>query len=430
MRAAAPTAQAEAGPPIAARLAGFAAMLLAALPAVMAAANRSSPVVVGLAALLFLAAAVAAEGWRTATERLAEPLATPLGLAALAFLGWCAVSVAWSPLPALSLRHASEFLPTLLAGFLVARLAPPHLGPVLRPAGWLLLATCLFIEIDLATDVAVRRLLHERAFDYVYNRPLELIVLLSGPVAVLLARRGSPLLALLAAAAAGAAAWFSASGASALAAIVAAATYGLARLLPQRAMVALAGLGLMGALALAPLEGDVLAAVMPPRLHAEMAASNTRERVVIAQSFGAAVAADPWRGTGFGTSARFDALPVARRLDPEMRPMLTAGHPHNSFLQVWAELGIVGAALAAIVLLLTLRALSAWPKPDCAAALAAMAAAAGIAFVGHGAWQGWWIAGLGALVAWLRAMRHSAKGQGDAPWATEPPRTISTSTSS
>ncbi|ACA19109.1 O-antigen polymerase [Methylobacterium sp. 4-46] len=389
---------------IAQRLSGAGALLLVALPPAMAAANRSSPLVVGAAALALLAGALLAEGGRAVGARLAAPLATPLGRVALAFLAWSALSLAWSPVPATSLRMAGEFGPTLLAAYLVATLAPPHLAPLARPAALVLLATCLAVEADLVSDVALRRLLHERAFDYVYNRPLELAVLLAVPVAALTARAGRPLLALAAAAAAALAAWYSASGASALAALAAAGAYAAARLLPRRAVLALAGAGLAGAVALAPLEGDILAALFPPKLHARMAASNTRERVVIAQSFGAAVAQDPWRGAGFGTSARFDRLPVAERLDPEMRPMLTAGHPHNSFLQVWAELGLVGAALAAAALLLTLRALAAWPDRARAAALAALAGAASIAFVGHGAWQGWWIAGLGALAAWLRAL--------------------------
>ncbi|MGY2047391.1 O-antigen ligase family protein [Methylobacterium sp. JK268] len=389
------------------RLAGIGALLLGALPAIMAVANRSSPLVVVLAALALLGSSLAGSGLRGTLLRLRAPLLTPLGGVALAFMAWCAVSVAWSPVPAQSLGMAREFLVCLAGAYGVAVLAPPRLGPVARPAAWILIATCLLIEADLASDVALRRWLHERAYDYVYNRPLELIVILAIPVAALLARAGHRGLALVTAAAAFASGLFSASGASGLAALVATVTYVAARLLPGRAALALAGLGLTGALILAPVEGDILAAVMPPKVHDAMAASNTRERLVIAQGFGAAVALDPWRGVGFGTSAHFDRLPIAARLEPEMRQMVAAGHPHNSFLQVWVELGIVGAALAAAGMLLTLRALAAWPVPERAAALAAIAAAASIAFVGHGAWQGWWIAGLGALVAWLRALRHT-----------------------
>ena len=43
---------------------------------------------------------------------------------------------------------------------------------------------------------------------------------------------------------------------------------------------------------------------------------------LIARSFGAAVAADPWRGAGTGTSARFAETPVAQGL-PAETPALT-----------------------------------------------------------------------------------------------------------
>jgi O-antigen ligase len=82
--------------------------------------------------------------------------------------------------------------------------------------------------------------------------------------------------------------------------------------------------------------------------------------------------------------------------------MLTVGHPHNSFLQVWVELGIVGAILAGAVLMLMLRSLAVLPPGPRAAALALVAAAASVAFVEHGAWQAWWTAGLGVAISWLR----------------------------
>ena len=71
------------------------------------------------------------------------------------------------------------------------------------------------------------------------------------------------------------------------------------------------GLGLGLAVALAPVEGDLLARVMPEAAHEHLVQSSSRARVAIARSFGAAVAADPWRGVGYGTSARFAETPVA-----------------------------------------------------------------------------------------------------------------------
>ena len=142
--------------------------------------------------------------------------------------------------------------------------------------------------------------------------------------------------------------------------------------------------------------------------------SSSRARVAIARSFGAAVAADPWRGAGYGISARFAEAPVAARVDPEMRILLAVGHPHNSFLQVWAELGFVGTVLAALVLMLMLGALLGLPPVDLATALGLLATAAAIAFVEHGAWAAWWTAALGAAITWLReaGLRTPARPDG------------------
>ncbi|WP_204279787.1 hypothetical protein, partial [Serratia marcescens] len=78
-----------------------------------------------------------------------------------------------------------------------------------------------------------------------------------------------------------------------------------------------AGLGLGLCVALAPVEGDVLARFMPEAAHERLVQSSSRARGAIARSFGAAVAEDPWRGAGYGTAARFAETGVAQRLDPE-----------------------------------------------------------------------------------------------------------------
>ena len=193
------------------------------------------------------------------------------------------------------------------------------------------------------------------------------------------------------------------SGAATLGLAAAAGMVALAWLLPRRVAVGIAAAAMSLALVVAPVEGDLLRRLMPEAAHARLVQSSSRARVAIAQSFGAAVAADPWRGAGYGTAARFAETPIATQLEPEMRYMLAVGHPHNSFLQVWAELGFVGAALAAAIVLLTVRAVAVLPKRLLASAIGLMAAAAAIAFVEHGAWQAWWTAGLGTAITWLRA---------------------------
>ncbi len=166
---------------------------------------------------------------------------------------------------------------------------------------------------------------------------------------------------------------------------------------------------------LAPVEGDLLARMMPEAAHQQLTQSSSRARVAIARSFGAAVAASPWLGAGAGTSARFAETPVAAKLPAEMRVLLAVGHPHNSFLQVWAELGLVGAFLAALVLMLLLGRIASLPPADSMVALGLVACAAAIAFVEHNGWAGWWTAGLGAAITWARAARTPGPAATDLP---------------
>ncbi|KQT07261.1 polymerase [Methylobacterium sp. Leaf399] len=381
---------------------GLGAIVLAAVPLAMVLANRSSPAVVGLAALLFLAAGLI-EDRRAVVAAVASPLRSPLGLCALAFLAWCGLSFAWSPFPALSLRTASEFLPTLLAAYLVARLAPGRLpaGTATLAAGMFGLA-CLVVVADLASDLALRRLLGGRIAYFVHNRPAMTILLVGITLTGLLLAQGRRWWALAVVGLGLTAILRSVSGAASLGLLAGLAMLAVTRLAPARVALGLAGAGLCLAVALAPIEGEILHRLMPEAAHDRLVQSSSRARVAIARSFGAAVAADPWTGAGFGTSARFADVPAAQGLEPDLRAMLAVGHPHNSFLQVWAELGIVGAALASAVLLLTLRGIAGLPPPDMAVALTLVAAASAIAFVEHGAWQPWWTAGLGAAVVWLR----------------------------
>lgn len=86
-------------------------------------------------------------------------------------------------------------------------------------------------------------------------------------------------------------------------------------------------------------------------------------------------------------------------------------HPHNGPLQVWLELGVLGALFAAAAWWLMLSRLSD-EKADLARAGIAGSAAAYLLFSGvnFGVWQEWWLA-LGALVAVAAAALAGAKAQ-------------------
>jgi O-antigen ligase len=82
-------------------------------------------------------------------------------------------------------------------------------------------------------------------------------------------------------------------------------------------------------------------------------------------------------------------------------------HPHNNPLQIWLELGAVGAVAAAAFWGVALSRLSR-PTPSlAAAATAACAAVYLLSGVNFGVWQEWWLA-LGALIAVFAVMNAPA----------------------
>jgi O-antigen ligase len=255
---------------------------------------------------------------------------------------------------------------------------------------------------ELATGMAVRRVLGVRIATYIFNRPVVTIVMLVAPLMLWLDGRRNGrvaqivLMMLIAVTAAA-----SESGSAVLGIFALVFAYCAVRALPRATLAALA-LAMVAALGTAPVIGDIAQRVIPAAVHGELASSHSRDRVEIWRSFGAAIREAPVAGAGFGASPKLDAASEAARVPPELQILLGAGHPHNAAMQIWAELGVVGAVLAAVVLLLMLRAVSQLPLGQLRFAVPFVAAACAVSLVGHGAWQGWWAASLGTAVVWFR----------------------------
>ncbi len=104
----------------------------------------------------------------------------------------------------------------------------------------------------------------------------------------------------------------------------------------------------------------------------------------------AQIGAHPWRGWG---------LDASRAFSPHIQL-----HPHNGPLQLWLELGLVGAALAALVWVFAFRRLARDERSLLPAATAGSAAVyVFFGLISFGVWQEWWLA-LGALVAVVAAL--------------------------
>jgi len=89
----------------------------------------------------------------------------------------------------------------------------------------------------------------------------------------------------------------------------------------------------------------------------------------------------------------------------EMTGQVMPLHPHNGALQIWLELGGLGAAVTAGLIALAAEALKKMRLSRAAAAASAGSFAAGfmVMLVSYGIWQGWWLAAL-FLMATLPAL--------------------------
>jgi len=387
---------------------------LALMPLGMAVAHRSSPVFAGLAALLALAA-TAVDGRLSDLARQARTaLASPLGLAVLAFLAWCVVSVGWSEFKALSVSALGEFWLPVLATFLLALTLPARMT---RTAFWLLVAAaviaCITMIFELRTGLALRRSLGMRWHSFIFNRPVLTILCLLPAISVWTLRRVRHgwVLALALSALAFAAMAHSESGASILGFAAGLATF-LAALAAPRLVARLAAVAFVVLTVAAPFLGQIADRAIPASVHQRLADDHSRDRVDIWLSFGEAIRRQPLLGGGFGVSPRMRDTAVAERVPSEDETLLAVGHPHNTLIQVWAELGGVGAFLALAAVLLLLRTIARQERLVAAASLALLGSATAVALVGHGAWQGWWAASLGAAIVWILAARRTERETG------------------
>lgn len=385
-------------------------VLLAVMPLAMALAHRSSPLLISAAAAVALVATLVEGQGLHAYARAKAGLGTPLGLSALVFLTWAAASLTWSALPKASLYALGEFVLPVAAAFVLAlsypQRAPRHAGPLLAAA---VIAAGLVVLYQLVTDLGLRQDFGLRAQRFVFNRPVMTLLLLAPALLSLLLAAERRWVAGTAALLIAAAILKSESGAAKFGLVSALATFVLAWARPALA-VRLLAIAALATLVLAPVFGDVAARLLPPRTYEVLAKAHARDRVEIWQSFDAAIRQQPLLGAGFGVSTRLDETPVAARVAPEFRRLLAVGHPHNAPIQIWVELGLIGALLAGAVIILAARGLAHLPAAMAAPRLALGAAILAISLVGHGAWQGWWPAAIGAALVWFRiANRQDAE---------------------
>ena len=394
-------------PLIAARFDALAFVLLAVLPLGMALLNKSAQPILAAAAVSALAARALSGGLADMRDRLASLLSTPIGLGIVAFFIYAAVSMTWSH----HLKNSVSAYAEIAAAFgtvLILHAALPREVP-----GWAVkLATiafaigCLTIVSELATGLAMRGGLGLRSQTFIFKRSVAAMLTVLWPLAGLLWLSGRASLAVALGVLLAVATYAAHSSATAVGMAVGLGAIGLA--LWSRLLVArlIAG-ALLIAFLIAPFQGDVADRFVPAQAVGKLDFAHAQERIDIWQSFGEVVKRRPVLGTGFGTSPVMNKEPVAQEVPENRRLMLGAWHPHNAYLQIWAELGLVGVLIAAATLVTIALALGRMDRQRAAIATAIMASAAAIMTVGHGVWQGWWATMIGAAIVWLARLAVS-----------------------
>ena len=333
---------------------------------------------------------------------LRGPLAMGLGI----LLVWAGVSTLWSPSLGGGLLLALQVAGVMLAGTMLVAAAECLDGESRDRA---LAALCFFGPIflvlvlsELLTGGVIAQALRSRPMtsfnEVIYDHAAAISAILAWPVAYALWRRIGRLAAIFFLILLVAALFELEMTAARLAFFVG----GLAFLISfWRPRLVIRGLLIALFAAILVLPPVVIATGIPDRFPAiadKLAPSNTssKHRLFIAQFVLNNIAERPIVGHGFDASRN---LPGGQTPSVGGEPILPL-HPHDAILQVWLELGAVGAVIAALVVALVLHAIDRLsPRREAAAvACASFAAFFTMAVMSYGIWQNWWL-----MTAWIAA---------------------------
>lgn len=384
------------------------------LPVMMAPATKSSPLFLAVAAALALMAVVVSRGFGRVLAEAASALRTPAGLTASALLAFMGVSVMFAHAPRASAQQFGQFAAVVLAG-LVLSLALPHVAPRRRAllfAGGVIVAAALMLA-DLKGGLWLRELTGGRVTTYTYNRGLVTLAVLVWPVLALVVAARKLWLILPLAVLLPLAVRAGDSATAAVALLAGIAVFPIAVLVPRFARRAGLALTII-VLAVQPWIGTIMRNALPAAVHQRMEDAHSDDRVRIWLSFEEAARANWITGNGFGSSLNMQNAPVAGKIAPERVTLLGASHPHNGWLQIWVELGLVGAVLAAALAAFLFGAIGRMRPALQPFALTCFATAALVTLVSHGAWQAWWWAAIFASVAGFAMLERDLR-RGEPP---------------
>jgi exopolysaccharide production protein ExoQ len=365
-------------------------------------------------ALLLAVVGIAVAAFEPARLRLAQvPLVPKAAVATL--LGWALISCLWAIDAAEALGGLARVVPAAFLGLVVLDKClaldegtRARIERALLMGFWLAL---VLLAVEMASQAAfglydslyARLIGPIAATESFLNRPKTVLALLLPLTAFIAARRRGGWAAFATVALCAPVFAFGESMAAALTLPTAALAAAFGRFGGKRAPLLLAAL----------IGGAVLAAPLLPHAAALEKLGERRDvtvsifhRAVIWGFVADRIAEKPTFGWGMHASRN---MPDGHFKITEMAETIPL-HPHNAPLQIWLELGAVGAIAAALLLAWLARKTSGPPQQQ-AVLVATLVTAVMIASLSYGIWQGWWFATLWLLAALTAATSRESLGR-------------------
>ncbi len=388
-------------------------LILAAMPAIMVLSRNSPPLIAILIAILSCAAVGVLSRQREVVLRLQRFILSPGGALALFALLFMLASLAWTPVPergALHVAHvagSSLLIAVLLATAPMLRLWIGNGAPTVAMAVGLVVASLLTIS-HFKTGGAVNFALGVAAEDFRLNRAAIAIALLAPAVIAVLWRRQLAV-ALLLLPLGTYAIFLSHSSSAHLAALAMLASWPLAQLRP-RAFHLLASIAIVASLLFAPLYVGKINSFIPQVVHEAVGYGSMGVRGEIWREYVGLWWHKPFFGYGMEAGNAIARTDYVLGLSEKQLHLLSFGHPHNAIVQIWFELGLAGALIAAGLLGLFLQGMRCLDDEALKVATLTTIGVYSVAAVSHGAWQAWWLCLVG-LVAFSFLLQRKAISQ-------------------
>lgn len=381
-------------------------------PVAMIASRGIAPVMLAVVTVLLVLAAWRAGRSRDAVTALRDLVSSPLAPWALAFVGLLALSLVWTPVPERGAAHVAQVAGSLLLlAFAAANLRVLDATPSPAALVVALLLTAALLVADMWSAGGLRDAVGLATEPFRLNRAAVAAALLLPLVAHLLLVGRNRFGAFAVWIAVSVAIFTTHSASAQLATLVVSVTFALALRYPvftSRFVAATA----VAATAAIPFVAPHVNPLVPAAVHEAVGYGTLTIRGEIWTAFAALAAERPLFGWGVEASHAAASFPILAGATPAEIARLDWGHPHNAALQIWFELGGVGAVLACALLVVLSRTIERTAGRSLPAAVSTFAGAYAVAFVSHGAWQAWyWCLVAVVVVLFVAWARRGAPGE-------------------